>query len=223
MSAKLEVYVVKKKGETLGAIAKQYGFSDWKVVWNDRANEGLRKTRKVPEQLAVGDKIVIPTNPADAKKAQDELKRIQEVLERLRKVRAESETCFDKMEAELDKDFKKINNLADGLDVAAMVATAFVGAAFEGAKILQGAKAAQAATAKAAVAGAAKIAVLEVAVGIAEPSWWAGHVTKWITGEDNETAYKNARAQLLKAKANSLKNLDLKIHDYERLKKEAGG
>lgn len=223
MDLKPQTYVVKKKGETLSAIAKQFGFADWKVIWNDKLNEGLRRTRKTPESIAIGDKIIIPANPAEVKKNKEDLQKAQDILARLRKLRIESEGCFNKMEKDLESDFKKVVSLGDNLDTAAMIATAFVGVAAEGAKLVKGAQAVEAVTKGAALKAAGGVAILEFVVGIAEPSWWAGKITKMITGQDNETAYQTARDQLIKTKYSTLKNLDLKIHDYEKLAKELGG
>ena len=48
-------------GEWVGAIADQYGYSDWeKQVWKNRKNAGLRSKRPDPRVLAIGDKLFIP-------------------------------------------------------------------------------------------------------------------------------------------------------------------
>lgn len=49
-----------KKGEFLAAIAKQYGFSDWNVIWDDPQNSDLKKKRKNPNVLYQGDKLFVP-------------------------------------------------------------------------------------------------------------------------------------------------------------------
>lgn len=43
-----------------------------------------------------------------------------------------------------------------------------------------------------------------------------------MTGQDNKTAFKIARDQLLQTKAASLTNIDLRIRDLENAMKESG-
>lgn len=49
-----------QQGETLITIAHQYGFRDWKAIWEDTSNAGLRKTRPDPMVLKAGDQLNIP-------------------------------------------------------------------------------------------------------------------------------------------------------------------
>lgn len=49
-----------KPNEYLGSIAKQYGFSHWKAIYQHPANEHLRKLRPNPNILMEGDEIAIP-------------------------------------------------------------------------------------------------------------------------------------------------------------------
>ena len=48
------------QGDYLSKIAKQYGFADWKTIWNDSGNAELKKKRGNPNVLYPGDKLVIP-------------------------------------------------------------------------------------------------------------------------------------------------------------------
>jgi N-acetylmuramoyl-L-alanine amidase len=52
-------YVV-KPGDYLSKIAKEYGFADWKTLWNHPQNAELKKKRQNPNVLYPGDKLVIP-------------------------------------------------------------------------------------------------------------------------------------------------------------------
>ena len=62
-----------RQGECLASLSHGYGVADWKRVWNDPRNEGLRKKRKNPHVLRPGDEVAIPavklheiTRPTDA-------------------------------------------------------------------------------------------------------------------------------------------------------------
>lgn len=49
-----------KQGEHLSGIADQYGFSDYKPIWNHSANAALKALRKNPNVLYPGDQLQIP-------------------------------------------------------------------------------------------------------------------------------------------------------------------
>jgi hypothetical protein len=51
---------VVQPGEHIGAIARAYGFTDWKTLWQDPANAGLRAAREDPNILAPGDVLEVP-------------------------------------------------------------------------------------------------------------------------------------------------------------------
>ncbi len=51
---------VVQPGEHIGAIARAYGFTDWKTLWQDPANAGLRAAREDPNVLAPGDVLEVP-------------------------------------------------------------------------------------------------------------------------------------------------------------------
>jgi hypothetical protein len=48
-----------KQGEHLSSIARHYGFSVYKVIWNDPKNAKLKERRKNPNVLYPGDRIYI--------------------------------------------------------------------------------------------------------------------------------------------------------------------
>ncbi|CAM3763489.1 LysM peptidoglycan-binding domain-containing protein [Flavobacterium branchiophilum] len=54
--------VTLKHGETLSQIASDYGYNswDWKIIWDHHINSDLKNKRQKPENLLVGDKIIIP-------------------------------------------------------------------------------------------------------------------------------------------------------------------
>lgn len=48
-----------KQGEHLSSIARRYGFSDYRVIWNDPKNAKLKERRKNPNVLYPGDELHI--------------------------------------------------------------------------------------------------------------------------------------------------------------------
>ena len=54
-----ETHIV-EQGEHLSQIAKQYGFPDYKIVWDHPENADLKKLRKNPNVLFPGDEVFIP-------------------------------------------------------------------------------------------------------------------------------------------------------------------
>jgi N-acetylmuramoyl-L-alanine amidase len=51
---------VVQQGEHIGAIARACGFTDWKTLWQNPANAGLRAMRDDPNILAPGDVLEVP-------------------------------------------------------------------------------------------------------------------------------------------------------------------
>jgi hypothetical protein len=47
-------------GDCMVSIAGRYGFSDYKKIWEDSANQALRKKRPDPNVLFPGDEVIIP-------------------------------------------------------------------------------------------------------------------------------------------------------------------
>ena len=58
LEADLQPYVI-KQGDHLGLLAHKFGF-DADTVWNDPANDALRKVRPNPNILLAGDQLYIP-------------------------------------------------------------------------------------------------------------------------------------------------------------------
>jgi hypothetical protein len=54
---------VVRQGECMASIALMYGFQDWREIYDDPANEGLRQLRSDPHVLAPGDLVTIPEPP----------------------------------------------------------------------------------------------------------------------------------------------------------------
>jgi hypothetical protein len=51
---------VVQEGESLTTIAAQYGFADWKAIYQHAGNADLRKLRPNPHVLRPGDVVVVP-------------------------------------------------------------------------------------------------------------------------------------------------------------------
>jgi len=49
-----------RQGECLSGIARQYGFKDWTVLYDDPANAELKQRRPNPNVLCPGDLVAIP-------------------------------------------------------------------------------------------------------------------------------------------------------------------
>jgi hypothetical protein len=49
-----------RQGECLSSIAELYGFSDWRVIYNDAQNADFRKKRPNPNLIYPGDELYIP-------------------------------------------------------------------------------------------------------------------------------------------------------------------
>ena len=48
------------QGECLSSIAKEYGFANWKAIYDHPANAALKARRPNPNALVPGDRLVIP-------------------------------------------------------------------------------------------------------------------------------------------------------------------
>jgi len=55
-----------EQGETLYSIAKKHGIPNWRAIYDDPANEELRRKRPNPHVLQPGDEVQIPDPPPDA-------------------------------------------------------------------------------------------------------------------------------------------------------------
>ena len=49
-----------KQGECLSSIAAEYGFEDYRSIWNHPANAGLKQRRLDPNILLPGDRLFVP-------------------------------------------------------------------------------------------------------------------------------------------------------------------
>jgi hypothetical protein len=53
-------YYTVQQGDHLSKIAKTFGFSDYKTIWNDPNNADLKQKRQNPNVLLPGDNVYIP-------------------------------------------------------------------------------------------------------------------------------------------------------------------
>ena len=56
----MSLYHVVAQGEYVSAIARRYGFSDYRTVWDAPENAALKAERKTPNVLFPGDRLFIP-------------------------------------------------------------------------------------------------------------------------------------------------------------------
>jgi N-acetylmuramoyl-L-alanine amidase len=54
-----KIHIV-KQGETVASIAKKYGFTNWRIIYDHQSNVEFRQKRKDPNILYPGDRVVIP-------------------------------------------------------------------------------------------------------------------------------------------------------------------
>jgi hypothetical protein len=112
-------YIV-KPGDTLASIAKQFGFTNWTDIYNSPANSSLRKIYPNPNQLRVGEKIMIPPSAQQVRQV------LEKRLSDLTQLRQQSDMMYQQILNEMDGNLKKYETVASSADAAATVATIFV-------------------------------------------------------------------------------------------------
>ncbi|MBF0235709.1 MAG: LysM peptidoglycan-binding domain-containing protein [Desulfamplus sp.] len=114
------VHVV-KKGESISAIAQQYGISDWKKLYNAASNQRLRILRPNPNIIQPGDKIFIP---ADSKVVGSLLRTR---LEKLYKIREDTINLLKQIQDDLKKEHKNAKQFNKNIDIIATILGIVVG------------------------------------------------------------------------------------------------
>jgi hypothetical protein len=56
----MPTYYTVQQGDCLSSIAHQFGFSDWRTIYNDPNNADLRNLRPNPNVICPGDSIYVP-------------------------------------------------------------------------------------------------------------------------------------------------------------------
>jgi N-acetylmuramoyl-L-alanine amidase len=57
------------QGDCLSSIALQFGYADWRNIYNDAANAAFRQLRPNPNLIYPGDEIFIPDPEANVEEA----------------------------------------------------------------------------------------------------------------------------------------------------------
>jgi putative peptidoglycan binding protein/LysM domain-containing protein len=88
-----------KQGDCLASIAKSFGFSDWRKIYDDPANAEFKKKRPNPNLIFAGDRLTIPDkNPKEVSRdasAQHVFKvKTKKTKVRL-KLKNQDDQCFD--------------------------------------------------------------------------------------------------------------------------------
>ena len=91
---KTEIHVV-RRGENLSSIARRYGLSNWKALYNAPVNDHFRQLRPNPNHIRPGDRIHIPTDPKVV------IPLLRARLNRLREVRKDAAALLDQIESDL--------------------------------------------------------------------------------------------------------------------------
>ena len=74
-----------EQGETFASIAHEYGFTDWRAIYNHPENRSVRENRRSPFILLPGDNLVIPDKePPEANRRTDARHRFVKKSPRLR-------------------------------------------------------------------------------------------------------------------------------------------
>lgn len=115
MSTAYRTYVV-RPGDTLSAIARQFGFPNPLAIFNDPANTALRQQRRSDNLIMPGDKIAIPPSRAA------QILKLTKQLHALIALRNDSNATFVKIEQELDRTIREYKNVSEAADATAMVA-----------------------------------------------------------------------------------------------------
>ena len=76
-----------KQGEHLMRIAEQYGFSDYRVIWDAPENAELRNQRQSPDVLYPGDVLYIPDRETKQEECVTEQRHVLRVRGRTCKLR----------------------------------------------------------------------------------------------------------------------------------------
>jgi hypothetical protein len=101
---------VVRSGETLSSIAAKYGFPDWKAVYYAPCNADLRKHRPGPDKILSGDRVFIPPKPEDVRLV------LRERLSNLQRLRFDTDATFQRIEGELDKNYRDFTTKAMAID-----------------------------------------------------------------------------------------------------------
>ena len=110
-------YVV-QPGDTLINIAAQHRLPSWRAIFDAPANINVKRLRGTPERIQPGDVFLIPPDP---------VKLIEYKIDRLLRVRQESEEMFNKLLAEANMNYRGVKRTASAVDTAATVAQLGVG------------------------------------------------------------------------------------------------
>lgn len=109
----METFHTVKQGEHLSRIAKQYGFSDYRTIWEHARNTDLRKKRENPNVIFPGDQVFIPEKqvkeeprPTDKRhrfQVRRHALRLRIVLENLSRKPISGAACDLRVEGELEQ------------------------------------------------------------------------------------------------------------------------
>ncbi len=110
-------YIV-QSGDTLTQIAKKFGLSSWKAIYDFSENTDLKKRRGSPDYIQVGDIIVIPPNPIHV---------LDYKIDRLNRLRMESESMYQQMLQQAEQSYRQIKSFGVNIDAGAALIQMGVG------------------------------------------------------------------------------------------------
>jgi len=74
---------VVQQGECLSSIAHDYGFRDWRTIYDDPANKDFKKKRPDPNTIFPGDEIVIPDKKPSNKSVKAPVEQLNKYVAKL--------------------------------------------------------------------------------------------------------------------------------------------
>lgn len=109
-----------QEGESLSKIAQKFGLPSWKSIYYLPDNYRLRITRGSPDYLHVGDVLIIPPHPKQV---------LEYKIQRLEKIKADTQNLFNRMQTEIDQNYKNVSSYGMMVDGIAAVSQILVGLA----------------------------------------------------------------------------------------------
>jgi len=105
-------YVIRQR-DTLSAIAEAHKLAGWQALYFASCNKDFRRRNPDPDKILVGQKILIPSNPAEQRNA------VNARLTRLRAVRKSTDGLWREQERVIEQHFGEVKRTGQTVDAAA--------------------------------------------------------------------------------------------------------
>lgn len=107
-----------KNGDTLIGIAQRFGLPSWKLIYDSPLNKDLRALRSNPDNIQIGDRLIIPANP---------IIQLEKRIDTLNRLRSDLVIMYQNLNYEQNLSFRKAKNTASNVDIAATLLLLGVG------------------------------------------------------------------------------------------------